>query len=1016
MSAESAVYEALMYACSQDARMLKPAEQKLAEWEIQPGFHLTLVKIFSDQTLDANVRWMASLYFKNGVLKYWRKNAPNGIAVEEKEEIKKQLLMKFNEPVQQIAVQIAVLIGNITRFDGPTDWQELVPTLVKAVQSEDSLVQYRGLLVLLHVVKVLYSKRLPRDRHQFQLVTSTLYEFVLNLWDGFTQLFFTNICEQHCAIDVCASNLEKATISLRILKKLTIYGFSAPHQSQSSMMLIRVTFQRLKDLLECRLRVKRMQPQTANGGESGGGGEGKMMELRRELTVKVEKFVVKHMKFLNLFYEQHPASFVDFVSTALEFCFNYVFHEGTNMIFEDNVITFPNFAIQCLILLKGILSQYPNVGYVDQAKERINNAKLDFFTPERLSYIFEKIIVHYFLLTPDEFEQWDTDPEAYTSDEGGDSWKYNLRSCAEAFYMILFQKFSRTLILELQKYISKSQSITLTENTDMNDLLMKDSIYNATGLAVFSLFDEINFDEWFTQQLLVELKVKSHNFRIIRKRIIWLVGRWTGVRFSRSLRPQVYQACLELLHPSEDLAVRLTASKTLCSIMDDFEFVGEQFVEFLDPAIGLLFALLKGAVECETKMNVLHVMSFIIEKMSVSIRIDVKNLVLYLPLLWEESREHNMLRCAIISTLLQIIKALYEIPASESIVAFIYQIIEMSTNVNDPSHVYLLDEGLELWVAVVHYSHAMNQELLSLCENLIPLIQQSSSNMHMCLSIVQAYVFLSPETFLPRYGQEIVKVCQYLLTDLRTEGVVLINRFFLTLLHAAPTYAIELLRSYLVEVFRQYYQHAEFPQVLQVYLQIISRVLINDQVTFSCVLAEMGVPDALERILTRWLEGMHLVSRMDEKKMLALGLCSLLGVSNDVIFDNFGGILASVTQTLHDIMNDDEQTGTKTDSLVLTDDNEDEVSITMFGYVFFESDTVQEETAHFARCRTICMRDPTHMIVLKDYLQNQLVVMKNVVGGERYETLMSTVDPQVLKEMSEFVMLGLEVRTEAAAH
>uniref|UniRef100_A0A2M4BC08 Putative nuclear transport receptor kap120 importin beta superfamily n=1 Tax=Anopheles marajoara TaxID=58244 RepID=A0A2M4BC08_9DIPT len=1002
MSAESAVYEALMYACSQDAHLLKPAEQKLAEWEIQPGFHLTLVKIFSDQTLDANVRWMASLYFKNGVLKYWRKNAPNGIAPEEKEEIRKQLLLKFNEPVQQIAVQIAVLIGNIARHDGPSEWQELVPTLVKAVQSDDSLVQYRGLLVLLHVVKVLYSKRLQRDRQQFEMLTRTLYEFVLNLWDGFTQLFFTNICEQNCALDVCATNLEKATISLRILKKLTIHGFTAPHQSESCMMLLRVAFLRLKDLLECRLRVKRLlQQQQPTGGSE------------RDLTLKVEKFIVKHMKFLNLFYEQHPAGFVEFVPTAFEFCFNYVFHEGTNMIFEDNVITFPNFAIQCLSLLKGILSQ--NTVYMEQAKERINSAKVDFFTPERLSYIFEKIIVHYFLLTPEEFELWDTDPEAYTSDEGGDSWKYNLRSCAEAFYMTLFQKYSPTLIVELQKYISKSQSIALTENTDINDLLMKDSIYNATGLAVFSLFDEINFDEWFSQQLLGELKFKSQKFRIIRKRIIWLVGRWTGVRFSRSLRPQVYQACLELLHPSEDLAVRLTASKTLRSIMDDFEFVAEQFVDFLEPAIALLFALLKEAVECETKMTVLHVMSFIIEKMSLSIRIDVQNLVLYLPLLWEESREHNMLRCAIISTLLQIIKALYEIPSSEPIVTFIYQIIEMSTNVNEPSHVYLQEEGLELWVAVVHYSQTMTPELLSLCENLIPLIQQSSSNMHMCLAIVQAYVFLNAEAFLPRYGSEIVKVCQYLLTDLRAEGVVLINRFFLTLLQAAPKYAIELLRPYLLDVFRHYYQQTDFPQVLQVYLQILSRVLINDQVTFSNVLGEMGVQDALERILTRWLEGMHLVTRLDEKKLLALGLCSLLGVSNEVIYENFAGIVTNITETLNDITNEDEQTGAKADSLVLSDENQDDICVTLLGYGFVDPDVVHDETPHYGRCRSICMRDPTHVIVLKDYLQNQLVLMKNTIGADRYQRLMSLVDLHILKEMSEFVVLGIELPANAAA-
>lgn len=57
--------------------------------------------------------------------------------------------------------------------------------------------------------------------------------------------------------------------------------------------------------------------------------------------------------------------------------------------------------------------------------------------------------------------------------------------------MILFQKYSPMLIVELQKFIAKSQSITLTETTDVSDLLIKDSIYNATGLAVFNLFDEV---------------------------------------------------------------------------------------------------------------------------------------------------------------------------------------------------------------------------------------------------------------------------------------------------------------------------------------------------------------------------------------------------------------------------------------------------------------------------------------------------------------------------------------------
>lgn len=47
-------------------------------------------------------------------------------------------------------------------------------------------------------------------------------------------------------------------------------------------------------------------------------------------------------------------------------------------------------------------------------------------------------------------------------------------------------------------------------------------------------------------------------------------------------------------------------------------------------------------------------MSFIVEKMSMSIKIQADNLVSYLPMLWEEGVEHNMLRVAIISALVSL--------------------------------------------------------------------------------------------------------------------------------------------------------------------------------------------------------------------------------------------------------------------------------------------------------------------------------------------------------------------------
>lgn len=63
-------------------------------------------------------------------------------------------------------------------------------------------------------------------------------------------------------------------------------------------------------------------------------------------------------------------------------------------------------------------------------------------------------------------------------------------------------------------------------------------------------------------------------------------------------------------------------------------------------------------------------------------------------------------------------------------------------------------------------------------------------------------------------------------------------------------------------------------------------------------------------------------------------------------------------------------------SLILTDENEEEIGMMMFGYGFIDTENMQNETPHYDRCRTVCLQDPTHVIVLKDYLQSQVGSMK----------------------------------------
>ncbi|KAG8325011.1 Importin-11 [Homalodisca vitripennis] len=221
--------------------------------------------------------------------------------------------------------------------------------------------------------------------------------------------------------------------------------------------------------------------------------------------------------------------------------------------------------------------------------------------------------------------------------------------------------------------------------------------------------------------------------------VAWLLGQWTGVKLSCELRPTLYAAMLPLLQPQEDIAVRLTACSTIKNAVDDFEFNTEQFLEYLDPLFGLLFSLLKEVHECDTKMHVLGVLSFVVERVGVAIRPHANALVQYLPLLWQESVDHNMLRCAIVSTLVHLVKALGTLSESAMMSEFLLLVIQLSTDTQQPSHVYLLEDGLELWLTLLENSTAMSQPLLLLYNNMNPLLEGSTEN----LTIITKWFCLS---------------------------------------------------------------------------------------------------------------------------------------------------------------------------------------------------------------------------------------------------------------------------------
>ncbi|KAJ4437496.1 hypothetical protein ANN_17641 [Periplaneta americana] len=274
-------------------------------------------------------------------------------------------------------------------FDCPREWPELVPTLLTAVKSEDPLIQHRALLMLHHVIKTLSSKRLAGDRRLFQELTGNVFSFVLNLWNSHVENFLAQVNTNN---NEMGATLEKALLALRILRKLTVHGFKKPHESTDAVHFLNMVFDRAKTMLECR---KSLRSRGTN-----------LLEL-------CEKFIIHLTKVLIAVLEHHPFSYVDLIQPSLEFAVYYVFTpSGETLLFE-------RFIIQCLNLIKGILlcAEYKPAKVIEETKEpgtlRAHQIKMSFFTANTLTEMCRKLVTHYFLLTRDDLELWDSDPESF---------------------------------------------------------------------------------------------------------------------------------------------------------------------------------------------------------------------------------------------------------------------------------------------------------------------------------------------------------------------------------------------------------------------------------------------------------------------------------------------------------------------------------------------------------------------------------------------------------------------------
>ncbi|KAF7250349.1 Importin-11 [Varanus komodoensis] len=547
---------------------------------------------------------------------------------------------------------------------------------------------------------------------------------------------------------------------------------------------------------------------------------------------------------------------------------------------------------------------------------------------------------------------WEEDPEGFTVEEtGGDSWKYSIRPCTEVLFIDIFHEYNQTLTPVLLEMVHKLQGPTNMDDTQT--LLIKDAVYNAVGLAAYELFDSVDFDHWFKNQLLAELQVTHNRYKPIRRRVIWLIGQWISVKFKSDLRPMLYEAICNLLQ-DHDLVVRIETATTLKLTVDDFEFRTEQFLPYLESMFTLLFQLLQEVRECDTKMHVLHVLSCVIERVNMQIRPYVGCLVQYLPLLWKQSEEHNMLRCAILTTLIHLVQGLGA--DSKNLYPFLLPVIQLSTDVSQPPHVYLLEDGL----VTLENSPCLTPELLRIFQNMSALIELSSENLRTCFKIINGYIFLSPTEFLQVYAAELCNSFCEVLKDITTEGQVQVLKVVENVLKVNPLLGPEMFRPLLPSVFHG---------------------IIN------------GEPEQLlGHMIEMWVDRMDNITQPERRKLSALALLSLLPSDNSIIQDKFCGIVNISVEGLHDVMTEDTETRTFKDCMLMSVTEEPKV-------------TEEEEppTEQDKRKKMLALKDPVHSVSLQQFVYEKLKAQQELLGEQGFQALMETVDTEIVTQLQDFL-------------
>ncbi|OJJ47682.1 hypothetical protein ASPZODRAFT_63665 [Penicilliopsis zonata CBS 506.65] len=903
------VLSALVLAASSSQHQVQTGTQQLQNWETQPGYYSSLQDIFLDYSVPGEVRYLAIIQLKNGIDKYWRKTATNAIKKEEKERIKiRALEAGIVEPAPLLALHNSLMIAKIMRYEFPQDWPDSIPSIIAFLRSStqpgaNPLQLPRTLLILLQIIKELSTARLQRTRANLQSVSPEIFRLLGGIYVEKVNSWGLLLEQGHADETTLLEPIEQSLVALKVLRRLIIAGFEHPNRDKDVQGFWGLTHSHFSKFLS-------------------------FVENSGGLPPHVQRLIQKHLLQLSKLHVEmsktHPASFAllpDSVPLVRSYwtlvmklgeTYEKLGSDGDS---EEKTLT-ERIGLKALLLIRACAKMVFNPAQTfkyqtpqdkEEKKESVALIKTQLFTPDFVVNVMELLVTQFFKFRKSDFQEWEEDPEDWErkEEESAEAWEFSIRACSEKLFLDLVIHFKELLIPRLLNVFYTFA------NPENRDVLLKDSLYAAVGLAAASLEQHLDFNTFLERTLVPEVQIQEPGYNLLRRRIAILLGQWVPVKPGELNRDAIYTIFRYLFNkqdPLNDPVVRITAGRQLRNVLDPYEFSPAAFMPYAPSILQDLMALVQEVDLSETKMGLLETVRIAVVKMEDHIAPFSDQVLSLLPPLWEHSGEEHLMKQAILTLLSSLINSLKQ--DSVKYHSLILPLIRSSVEPGSETLVYLLDEALELWSAIITQTpRPAPPDLLALLPSLFPIFEDATDSAPQALQIAESYILLAPEEVLSdKIRFHLLVSFESLLKSTTRQRLGTVPRLVEMVIRCVEavdggnenTYNIlarSLLdSSFLASLLEGLHSAHEASQttgpnrksspvhgvVETDYLSILARLaLANPQIFASAVSAATATPEeqALTWLVAEWFSHYDNIGSVSQKKLHALGLTHLLALN-----------------------------------------------------------------------------------------------------------------------------------------